>query len=111
MIKLFLLILYILPISTFAQDKYVKIHLEDTEYLYPAEKAFLKKTAKPLEGNYELKINPYQTEKSTFINGLKNGKTEIYRNRKLSEVGLYRNDLSEGEWKYYNVDGDLWKLT
>ncbi len=110
-ILLILTVIFLFPNYCLAQQNYVKIDLEETEYLYPAEKAFLKKTGKPLEGNYELKINPYQKEKSTYINGLKNGTTEIYRNKKLSEVGLYHNDLREGEWKYYNRAGDLWKLT
>ena len=110
--KLILIILFtvMFPNYFLAQQKYVKIDLGDTEYLYPAEKAFLKKNGKPLEGNYELKINRYHKEKSPFINGLKNGTTEIYRNKKLPEVGIYHNDLREGAWKYYNGAGDLWKL-
>lgn len=108
---IFIILLFWLPNLSFAQQKYIKVDLEETEYLYPAKKAYLKKTGSPLEGNYEIRINRYQVEKSSYINGLKNGKTEIYRNKKLSEIGIFQNDLREGDWKYYNRAGDVWKLT
>lgn len=108
---IFIILLFWVPNLSFAQQKYIKVDLEETEYLYPAEKAYLKKTGSPLEGNYEIRINRYQTQKSSYINGLKNGKTEIYRNKKLSEIGIFQNDLREGDWKYYNPDGSIMKIT
>ena len=108
---IFIILLFWVPNLSFAQQKYIKVDLEETEYLYPAEKAYLKKTGSTLEGNYEIRINRYQTQKSSYINGLKNGKTEIYRNKKLSEIGIFQNDLREGDWKYYNPDGSIMKIT
>lgn len=108
---LFFVLYFCLSIQLFAQQKYVKIDLEDTEYLYPAKKAFLKKTGKPLEGNYEIKFNRYKTEKSSFIDGLKEGESKTFRNNKLIETGFYKKDLREGEWKSFWDDGRLWKVT
>lgn len=108
---LFLFMMFLLPNYLLAQQKYVKIDLEDTEYLFPAKKAYLKKSGEPLQGNFELKINRYQREKSTFIDGLKNGETKIYRNKMLVETGNYESDLKIGDWKYYFNDGRLWKIT
>lgn len=108
---IFFILLFCVQSLIFAQQKYVKIDLEDTEYLYPAEKAYLKKTGSLLEGNYEIRINQYQTEKSSYIEGLKNGKTEMYRNKKLWQTGFFKNDLREGDWSYYNPDGSINKIT
>lgn len=108
---IFFILLFCVPSRSFAQQKYIKIDLEDTEFLYPAEKAYLKKTGLLLQGPYEIKINRYQTEKSSYINGLKNGKTEIYRNKKLWQTGFFQNDLREGDWNYYNPDGSIHKIT
>ncbi|TDG35605.1 hypothetical protein EZJ43_13375 [Pedobacter changchengzhani] len=110
-ITLLLPLLFCIPTLLSAQEKFVKIDLKDTEYLYLAEKAFLKKTGKPLAGNYEIKLNRYQTEKSSFIDGLKEGESKTFRNNKLTETGFYKKDLREGEWKSYWEDGRLWKVT
>ena len=109
--SLIIVIILLLPSCLLAQQQYIKIHLEDTEYLYPAEKVFLKKSGQPLHGNFELKFNRYQYEQSTFINGLKSGETKTFRNKKLAEIGTYQNDLREGEWNFYYPTGDLWKIT
>lgn len=108
---IFFILLFCVPSLLFAQQKYVEIDLEDTEYLYPAEKAYLKKTGSLLQGNYEIRINQYQTEKSSYIEGLKNGKTEIYKNNKLWQTGFFQNDLREADWSYYNSDGSISKIT
>lgn len=108
---LFIIITLLVPNFHLAQQHYIKINLEETEYLYPAEKVFLKKTGQPLNGSYELKFNRYQYELSTFTDGLKNGETRTYRNKKLAEIGTYQNDLREGDWNFYYSNGDLWKIT
>ncbi|WAC42545.1 toxin-antitoxin system YwqK family antitoxin [Pedobacter sp. SL55] len=66
-----------------------------------------KKTGEPLNGNYAIKINRYQTNYEPFINGLKNGEVKIFRRQKLAESGYYQNNLKEKEWLYYNDDGTI----
>lgn len=109
--SLIIVIILLLPICLLGQKQYINIHLDDTEYLFQEERVFLKKTGQPLHGNYELKFNRYQYEQSTFINGLKCGETKTFRNKKLAEIGKYKNDLREGKWNYYYPNGDLWKIT
>lgn len=88
-----------------AQEKWIDIKLDAT--VYTNGKTCLKKTGEPLDGNYAVKFNRYQTNYEVFINGLKNGEFKVFRNKKLAEKGLYRNNLREGEWLYYNDDGTI----
>jgi len=89
----------------FGQEQWIKIDLEETVYLN--KRTCLKKTGEPLNGNYAIKFNRYQTNYEPFIDGLKNGEVKIYRNKKLSEKGMYQNNLKEKEWLYYNEDGTI----
>lgn len=89
----------------FGQEQWIKIDLEETAYLN--KRTCLKKTGEPLNGNYAIKFNRYQTNYEPFIDGLKNGEVKIYRNKKLSEKGSYQNNLKEKEWLYYNEDGTI----
>lgn len=95
----------------FAQQKYVKLDLEATEYDFNSDRTLLKGAGIPLHGNFELITNPYQTEESTFKDGFKNGQTRIYRKKKLAEIGLYDNNLKVGEWKYYDSNQKLWRVS
>ncbi len=36
--------------------------------------------------------------------------TYFYRNGKMKAEGLYVNNLMEGEWKFYKITGQLWKM-
>ncbi|RZL58913.1 MAG: hypothetical protein EOO93_16365 [Pedobacter sp.] len=89
----------------FGQGQWIKIDLEETVYLN--KRTCLKKTGEPLNGNYAIKFNRYQTNYEPFIDGLKNGEVKIYRNKKLSEKGMYQNNLKAKEWLYYNEDGTI----
>jgi len=89
----------------FGQDNFIKIDLEETVYLN--KRTCLKKTGQPLNGNYAIKFNRYQTNYEPFVDGLKNGEVRIYRNKKLAEKGIYQNNLKEKEWLYYNEDGTI----
>ena len=94
-----------------AQQKYIKLDLEAIEYDFKTERTLLKGAGIPLQGNFELIINPYQTEKSTFKDGFKNGQTRIYRKKRLAEIGMYKDNLKVGEWKYYDSNQKLWRLS
>lgn len=104
--KLIALLLLFTSINfCFAQSDYIKIDLDETIYLN--KRTCLKKTGQPLNGNYAIKFNRYQTNYEPFIDGLKNGEVKIYRNKKLAEKGIYQNNLKEKEWLYYNEDGSI----
>ena len=90
-----------------AQEQWIKIDLKDTEFVYATRKTCFKKTREPLNGNYAIKFNRYQTNYEAFIDGLKNGEFRVFRQKKLAEKGVYRNNLREGEWLYYNQDGTI----
>ncbi|RZK14885.1 MAG: hypothetical protein EOO86_17795 [Pedobacter sp.] len=90
-----------------AQQGRINIDLEETEYVYATGKTCAKKTGQPLNGNYAIKFNRYQTNYETFLDGLKNGEFKVFRNKKLSEKGMYQNNLKEKEWLYYNEDGTI----
>jgi antitoxin component YwqK of YwqJK toxin-antitoxin module len=102
---LFVLLVVATMHTCLAQSDDVKINLEQT--VYTAGKTYLKKTGEPLNGNYAIKINRYQTNYEPFIDGLKNGDVKIFRNKKLAEKGLYQSNLKEKEWLYYNEDGTV----
>lgn len=103
---LILVVLFIASVNRcVAQSEFIKIDLEETVYLN--KKTCLKKTGEPLTGSYAIKFNRYQTNYETFIDGLKNGEFRVFRNKKLAEKGLYRNNLRIGEWLYYNEDGTI----
>lgn len=36
--------------------------------------------------------------------------TYFYRNGKMKAEGLYVDNLKEGEWKFYKITGQLWKM-
>lgn len=90
-----------------AQQGRINIDLEETEYVYATGKTCAKKTGQPLNGNYAIRFNRYQTNYETFLDGLKNGEFKVFRNKKLSEKGMYQNNLKEKEWLYYNEDGTI----
>lgn len=94
-----------------AQQKYIKLDLEVIEYDFNTEKTLLKGAGIPLQGNFELVINPYQTEKSTFKDGFKDGQTRIYRKKKLAEIGMYKDNLKVGEWKYYDSNQKIRRIS
>lgn len=104
-----LLVLYFIfvPKGICFSQEWIKIDLEETEYVYATEKTCIKKTGKPLNGNYAIKFNRYQTNYESFIDGLKSGEFKVFRNTKLAEKGTYQNNLREGEWLYYNEDGTV----
>lgn len=93
--------------TCFGQEEWIKINLEQTEYVYASGKTCLKITGEPLNGNYAIKFNRYQTNYEIFTDGLKSGEFRVVRNKKLAEKGTYRNNLRVGEWLYYNEDGTI----
>ncbi len=96
-------------ISGFSQKDYIKIKLNQT--FYKAPKTYFKKDGTPLNGKYAIKINSYQINKETFLDGFKNGEAEIYRNNKLAEKGLYTDGSRNKEWLCYREDGSIYKRT
>jgi hypothetical protein len=88
---------------------WINIHLEETEYDDTTDKTCLKKSGEPLNGNYAIKFNWYQTNYEPFVDGLKNGEARVFRNKKLAEKGPYQNNLKNGEWFYYKEDGTVRK--
>lgn len=105
--NLIALFFFLAPMSICFAQEWIKVDLEQTEYVYSNGKTCLKKTGEPLNGNYAIKFNRYQTNYEPFIDGLKNGEVSVYRNKKLSEKGMYQNNLKEKEWLYYNEDGTI----
>jgi len=105
--NLIALFFFLAPMSVCFAQEWIKVDLEQTEYIAATGKTCLKKTGQPLNGNYAIKFNRYQTNYEPFIDGLKNGEVKIYRNKKLSEKGMYQNNLKEKEWVYYNEDGTI----
>lgn len=104
--NLIVLILFLASINVcVAQEKWIDIKLDAT--IYANGKTCLKKTDMPLNGNYAIKFNRYQTNYEIFIDGLKNGEFKVFRNKTLAEKGSYRNNLRKGEWLYYNEDGTI----
>ena len=63
----------------FGQEQWIKIDLEETVYLN--KRTCLKKTGEPLNENYAIKFNRYQTNYEPFIDGLKNG--EVKKDKRL----------------------------
>ncbi|RZL39542.1 MAG: hypothetical protein EOO96_00335 [Pedobacter sp.] len=106
--KKLVVIFFFLPLASIClAQEWINVDLEDTKYVYATGKTCIKKTGEPLNGNYAIKFNRYQTNYEVFIDGLKNGEFRVFRNKKLAEKGLYRNSLPEGEWLYYNEDGTV----
>lgn len=101
------LFFFLAPISICFAQKWINVDLEETEYVYATRKTCLKKTGEPLNGNYAIKFNRYQTNYEIFIDGLTNGEFRVFRHKKLAEKGAYQNNLRVGEWLYYNEDGTI----
>ncbi len=98
---------FLAQVSVCFSQTWIDIDLKQTEYVYATGKTCLKKTGQPLNGDYAIKFNPYQTNYERFIDGLKNGESKVFRNKKLAEKGLYQNNLKEKEWFYFNEDGSI----
>lgn len=107
MSRIIILFLFLAPVGSCFAQTWINIDLEQTEYVYATGKTCSKKTGKPLNGNYAIKFNRYQTNYEPFMDGLKNGEAKVYRNKKLAEKGLYQNNLKQKEWLYYNEDGSI----
>jgi len=103
------LFFFLIPMSNCSAQTWINIELEETEYDDVTEKICLKETGEPLNGNYAIKFNWYQTNYEPFIGGFKNGEAKVYRNKRLAEKGTYQNNLKEGEWLYYKEDGTIRK--
>ncbi|MGE8380308.1 MAG: toxin-antitoxin system YwqK family antitoxin [Sphingobacterium sp.] len=103
------LLFFLALVNICSAQTWIDIDLEETEYVNATDKTCIKKTGEPLNGRYAIKFNRYQTNYESFIDGLKNGEAKVFRNRKLAEKGLYKNNLKEGEWIYYTEDGAIRK--
>lgn len=106
---IFFLFFFLIPISNGFAQTWINIELEQTEYDDATYKTCLKETGEPLNGNYAIKFNGFQTNFEPFTDGFKNGEAKVYRHKKLAEKGTYLNNLKEGVWFYYKEDGTIRK--
>lgn len=74
--RIITLFLFLAQVSNCFAQRWINIDLEQTEYIYATGKTCSKKTCEPLNGNYAIKFNRYQTNYEPFVNGIKNGEAK-----------------------------------